>query len=72
MSDSEKIIFDAACGEGLKVAGFINPSNASEIKGVIQICHGMSEYYSRYAPMIEHFNMESISTWPDITFAESI
>ena len=57
MSDSEKIIFDAACGEGLKVAGFINPSNASEIKGVIQICHGMSEYYSRYAPMIEHFNM---------------
>ena len=56
MAESVKIIFDAACGNGLKVAGFFNPSDASEIKGVIQICHGMSEYYSRYAQMIERFN----------------
>lgn len=52
----EKIIFDSSIGEGYKIAGFFYPSSASEIKGVIQICHGMAEFLSRFEPMIEKFN----------------
>ena len=48
MSDPVKITFDSACGSGLKIAGFFNDSSAPVVKGVVQICHGMSEYYGRY------------------------
>lgn len=56
MSDPVKITFDSCCGEGLTTVGFFNDSDASEIKGVVQICHGMSEFYGRYDQMAERFN----------------
>ena len=56
MSDPVKITFDSTCGSGLKIAGFFNDSSAPVIKGVVQICHGMSEYYGRYDQMAERFN----------------
>ena len=52
----EKIVFDAANGNGAKIAGSYYPSSASEIKGVIQICHGMAEYLSRFEKLIVKLN----------------
>ena len=52
----EKKEFVSSIGGGVKIAGFFYPSQASEIKGVIQICHGMAEYIARYEEMIARFN----------------
>ena len=52
----EKIIFDASIGGGNKIQGYIYPTDNEEPKGVIQICHGMSEYIERYEPMISFLN----------------
>lgn len=52
----EKIVFDSNIGDGYKIAGFFYPSSAEEIKGVIQVCHGMAEFLFRFEPMIEAFN----------------
>lgn len=52
----EKVVFDAANGNGAKIAGFYYPSSAGEIRGVVQICHGMAEYLSRYEKFIENLN----------------
>ena len=52
----EKKEFVSSIGGGYKIAGFFYPSSASEIKGVIQICHGMAEYLFRYEEMISRFN----------------
>ena len=52
----EKISFVSSVGKGFKIVGFFYPSSAPEIKGVVQICHGMAEYLERYRDMIERFN----------------
>ena len=52
----EKKEFVSSIGGGVKIAGFFYPSSAKEIKGVVQICHGMAEYIFRYEEMIERFN----------------
>lgn len=52
----ERVVFDAANGNGAKIAGRYYPSSAENIKGVIQICHGMAEYLARYEEMIAFFN----------------
>ena len=52
----EKIKFVSSIGKGVKIIGFFYPSSAPEIKGVVQICHGMAEYLERYRDMIEKFN----------------
>lgn len=56
--DFERVVFDAANGNGAKIAGRYYPSSAENIKGVIQICHGMAEYLARYEEMIAFFNSE--------------
>jgi len=58
MMEAERIIFDAAVGDGNKIAAFISPSavDPAELKGVFQICHGMSDHYGRYDEMIEYLN----------------
>ena len=43
----EKIAFISSIGGGVQIAGFFYPSSAPEIKGVVQICHGMAEYIVR-------------------------
>ncbi len=52
----EKIAFISSIGGGVQIAGFFYPSSAPEIKGVVQICHGMAEYIARYEEMIARFN----------------
>ena len=52
----EKKVFVSSIGGGYKIAGFFYPSSAPEIKGVVQICHGMAEYLARYEEMIARFN----------------
>ena len=47
----EKKVFVSSVGKGFKIVGFFYPSSAPEIKGVIQICHGMAEYVARYEEM---------------------
>ena len=54
----ERIVFDSSIEQGYKIAGFFYPSSAHEIKGVIQVCHGMAEFLSRFEEMIAHFNDE--------------
>ena len=54
--EPEKKVFVSSIGGGAKIAGFFYPSSAPEIKGVIQICHGMAEYLARYEEMISRFN----------------
>ena len=52
----EQVIFDAACGGGNKIAACLCiPDNIDEIKpaGVIQVCHGMADHFSRYDEMSE-------------------
>lgn len=56
MLKPEKISFVSSIGSGFKVVGFFYPSSASEIKGVVQICHGMAEYLERYREMIIKLN----------------
>ncbi len=52
----EKISFVSSIGKCVKIVGFFYPSAAPEIKGVVQICHGMAEYLERYRVMIERLN----------------
>lgn len=52
----QKIEFASSIGKGYRIAGFFYPSSAPEIKGVVQICHGMAEYLERYEEMIKSFN----------------
>ncbi|MBR3463622.1 MAG: alpha/beta fold hydrolase [Clostridiales bacterium] len=52
----ESVVFDAANGNGAKIAGFYYPSSAEKIRGVIQICHGMAEYIGRYEEFISYLN----------------
>ncbi len=52
----EDIVFDAAIGGGNKIRGYFYPSDNADIKGVIQICHGMAEGIHRYEEMIEVLN----------------
>ena len=54
----KEITFDAACGEGNKIAGYLCPANcdSSEAKGTIQICHGMADYFHRYDELITFLN----------------
>ena len=43
----ERMAFVSSIGKGYKIVGFFYPSSAPEIKGVVQICHGMAEYIAR-------------------------
>ena len=52
----EDIVFDAAIGGGNRIKGYFYPSDNADIKGVIQICHGMAEGIHRYEEMIEVLN----------------
>ena len=52
----ERMAFVSSIRGGYKIVGFFYPSSAPEIKGVIQICHGMAEYIARYEEMISRFN----------------
>ena len=52
----ERKEFVSSIGNGYKIAAFFYPSSAPEIKGVVQICHGMAEYVKRYEEMISNFN----------------
>ncbi|MCR4688193.1 MAG: lysophospholipase [Saccharofermentans sp.] len=52
----EVIYLDAACGNGCKIAGYYYLSDKEDIKGVVQICHGMAEYIGRYDEMIAELN----------------
>ena len=54
--DFEIVTFDAANGNGAKIAGRYYPSSAEKIKGVVQICHGMAEYLERYEELISYLN----------------
>lgn len=54
--DFEKVIFDAANGNGAKIVGRYYPSYVQEIKGVVQICHGMMEHLGRYEEFIAFLN----------------
>lgn len=56
LSKPETIVFEAANGNGAKITGFYFPSSAPEIKGVIQICHGMAEHMGRYYEFINYLN----------------
>lgn len=53
--ETEKIVFDAAVGGGNKIIGFIDPADPAcgTVKGVIQICHGMTDHYGRYREMAD-------------------
>lgn len=52
----EKVVFDAADGNGAKIAGRYYPSACEDIKGVVQICHGMAEHLGRYEEFIAFLN----------------
>lgn len=52
----EKVTFNAANGNGAKISGRYYPSHAEEIKGAVQICHGMAEYIGRYEEFIAFLN----------------
>ncbi len=52
----QRMAFVSSIGNGYKTVGFFYPSSAPEIKGVVQICHGMAEYLARYEEMIRKFN----------------
>lgn len=52
--ERKEIVFDSTVGGGLKVKGFIY--EAENPKAVVQICHGMAEYFFRYEEMISRLN----------------
>lgn len=52
----DKVIYDAAIGGGNRICGYLYTSDASDIKGVIQICHGMAEKIGRFDEMIGWLN----------------
>ena len=50
-------IFKASCGGGNEIAySWCKPDDidVNEPKGVIQICHGMADHFSRYLQMAEY------------------
>ena len=50
-------IFKASCGGGNEIAYcWCKPDNldTTAIKGVIQICHGMADHFSRYLQMAQY------------------
>ena len=56
------ITFDAACGGGNKITAFLCPTEAcSPAKGIVQICHGMADYFWRYKEFIEYLNNEGFN-----------
>jgi Lysophospholipase len=57
--NKESLVFDAATGGGNKIAAFFCPTDVKKdgkSKGVIQICHGMADYFGRYDEMTEYLN----------------
>lgn len=54
--NAEIITFDASVGGGNKIAGFFSETSDPSPKGVIQICHGMADYFFRYEEMTDFFN----------------
>lgn len=52
----ERMAFVSSIRGGYKIVGFFYPSSAANIKGVVQICHGMSEYLARFEKMIIRLN----------------
>lgn len=54
----KEIVFDSACGGGNKIVGYLSPANSDcvEIKGTVQICHGMADYFHRYDEFISYLN----------------
>lgn len=55
----EKIVFDASCGDGNKIAAFMYPAKENtEVKGTVQICHGMADYFRRYDELVAYLNNE--------------
>lgn len=58
----EQIVFDAACGDGNKIAAFMCPAkDRTEVKGTVQICHGMADYFGRYEELITYLNNEGFN-----------
>ena len=58
---TERIEFEASVGGGNKIAAFYCPAEVTEggrSKGVIQICHGMADYFGRYKEMTEFLNKQ--------------
>ncbi len=52
----ERMAFVSSIRGGYKIVGYFYPSSAPEIKGVVQICHGMAEYLFRFEDLIAGFN----------------
>ena len=52
----QRMAYVSSTGNGYKTVAFFYPSSAPEIKGVVQICHGMAEYIARYEEMIAELN----------------
>ncbi|MCQ2532019.1 MAG: lysophospholipase [Saccharofermentans sp.] len=53
----ERIILDANCGDDNKIVAFLCPApDGANIKGTVQICHGMADYFGRYKEFIEYLN----------------
>ena len=51
----EKLFFESSVGEGCRIAAFFSPCSGQP-KGLIQICHGMADYFGRYEEMVDTFN----------------
>ncbi|MBR6484699.1 MAG: alpha/beta fold hydrolase [Clostridiales bacterium] len=54
--NTENIAFESSVGEGVKIAGFFSETADPSPKGVIQICHGMADYFGRYEEMTDFLN----------------
>ena len=54
--NAQRMAYVSSTGNGYKTVAFFYPSSAPEIKGVVQICHGMAEYIARYEEMIAELN----------------
>ncbi len=54
--NAERIVFDAAAGGGNRIVAFICPATTGDIKGVFQICHGMTDHFGRYEEMTDYLN----------------
>ena len=54
--NAEKIEFAASVGGGNRIAAFFCPPSSGEVKGVLQICHGMADYFGRYEEMVDFLN----------------
>lgn len=56
----ESVTFEASVGGGNRIAGFFCPRADESVKskGVIQVCHGMADYFGRYDEMTEYLNSQ--------------